>query len=177
MICAQLLHAGRYAKVENCVAPSPIRAPINKFTPRELTHEDILRTINDFVTAAANAQAAGFDGVEVMGSEGYLLNEFTAPHTNKRTDDWGGSVENRHRLPTAVVGAVRDHCGPNFMIIYRISAADLIENGAPATEIALLAQKVEAAGADMLNTGIGWHEARVPTIAYPVPRGARRRRM
>ena len=172
LICAQLLHAGRYAKIENCVAPSPIRAPINKFAPRELTHEDILHTINDFVTAAANAQAAGFDGVEVMGSEGYLLNEFTVTHTNKRTDDWGGSVENRHRLPVEIVRAVRDHCGPDFMIIYRISAADLIENGAPAEEIALLAQKVEAAGADMLNTGIGWHEARVPTIAYPVPRGA-----
>jgi len=172
LICAQLLHAGRYAKVENCVAPSPIRAPINKFTPRELTHEDVLRTINDFVAAAANAQAAGFDGVEVMGSEGYLLNEFTVTHTNKRTDDWGGSVENRHRLPVEIVRAVRDHCGPDFMIIYRISAADLIENGAPAEEIALLAQKIEAAGADMLNTGIGWHEARVPTIAYPVPRGA-----
>ncbi|MDF1669773.1 MAG: FAD-dependent oxidoreductase [Roseovarius sp.] len=172
LICAQLLHAGRYAKVENCVAPSPIRAPINKFVPREMTHEDILRTISDFVTAAANAQAAGFDGVEVMGSEGYLLNEFTVPHTNKRTDDWGGSVDNRHRLPVAIVRAVRDHCGPDFMIIYRISAADLIENGAPAEEIALLAQKIEAAGADMLNTGIGWHEARVPTIAYPVPRGA-----
>jgi 2,4-dienoyl-CoA reductase (NADPH2) len=172
LICAQILHAGRYAKIENCVAPSSIRAPINRFVPRELTHDDIVRTISDFATAAANAQAAGFDGIEVMGSEGYLLNEFTVNHTNKRTDDWGGSVENRHRLPVEIVRAVRERCGSDFMIIYRISAADLIENGAPADEIALLAQKVEAAGADMLNTGIGWHEARVPTIAYPVPRGA-----
>lgn len=172
LICAQILHAGRYAKIETCVAPSPIRAPINRFTPREMTHDDILRTIEDFATAAANAKAAGFDGVEVMGSEGYLLNEFTVPHTNRRTDEWGGSADNRHRLPIEIVRAVRERCGPDFMIIYRISAADLIENGAPAEEIAALARKVEAAGADLLNTGIGWHEARVPTIAYPVPRGA-----
>jgi 2,4-dienoyl-CoA reductase (NADPH2) len=172
LICAQILHAGRYAKIENCVAPSPIRAPINKFVPREMTHADIMQTIEDFAQASANAQAAGFDGVEIMGSEGYLLNEFTVLHTNKRTDKWGGSVENRQRLPVEIVRAVRDRCGPDFMVIYRISAADLIENGAPTEEITALAQKIEAAGADMLNTGIGWHEARVPTIAYPVPRGA-----
>ena len=172
LICAQLLHTGRYGKTEGCVAPSAIRAPINRFVPREMTNDDILRTIKDFATASANAQAAGFDGVEIMGSEGYLLNEFTVKHTNKRTDQWGGSVENRHRFPVEVVRAVRARCGPDFMIIYRISAADLIENGAPTEEIIALAQKIEAAGADMLNTGIGWHEARVPTIAYQVPRGA-----
>jgi len=161
LICAQLLHAGRYAKVENCVAPSAIRAPINRHTPRELSEEEIWRTIADFATAAANAQAAGFDGVEVMGSEGYLLNEFAVLWTNHRGDDWGGSAENRHRLPVEVVSAVRERCGPGFLIIYRISAADLVEGGAPAEEIAALARKVEAAGADMINTGIGWHRSRV----------------
>ncbi len=175
LICAQLLHAGRYAKIEDCVAPSPIRSPINRFIPREMTDADIRRTIDDFASAAGNAQAAGFDGVEIMGSEGYLINEFTVTHTNKREDDWGGSAENRHRFPVEIVRAVRDRCGPDFLIIYRISAADLVEGGAPAEEIAALARKIEAAGADILNTGIGWHEARVPTIAYPVPRGAWRK--
>lgn len=175
LICAQILHTGRYGKMENCVAPSAIRAPINRFVPREMTVEDIHRTIEDFAKASANAQAVGFDGVEIMGSEGYLLNEFTVHHTNKRTDDWGGSMENRHRFPIEIVRAVRERCGPDFMIIYRISAADLIENGAPTEEIIALAQEIEAAGTDMLNTGIGWHEARVPTIAYQVPRGAWRR--
>ncbi len=175
LICAQLLHAGRYAKIEGCVAPTPIRAPINRFVPREMTDADIRRTIEDFAKAAANAQAAGFDGVEIMGSEGYLINEFTVTHTNKREDDWGGSAENRHRFPVEIVRAVRERCGPDFLIIYRISAADLIEGGAPADEIAALARKIEAAGTDILNTGIGWHEARVPTIAYPVPRGAWRK--
>ncbi|MBV1868597.1 MAG: FAD-dependent oxidoreductase, partial [Marinosulfonomonas sp.] len=170
LICAQLLHAGRYAKADNCVAPSAIRAPINRFTPREMTGDEIWETIKQFATSALNAQAAGFDGVEIMGSEGYLINEFTVNHTNKREDEWGGSAENRHRLAVETVKAVRAACGPDFMIIYRISAADLIDQGAPAEEIAALAKKVEAAGADMLNTGIGWHEARVPTIAYPVPR-------
>lgn len=172
LICAQLLHAGRYAKIEGCVAPSPIRAPINRFIPREMSDADIRRTIEDFAKAAANSQAAGFDGVEIMGSEGYLINEFTVTHTNKREDDWGGSAENRHRFPVEIVRAVRETCGPDFLVIYRISAADLVEGGAPADEIAELARKIEAAGADILNTGIGWHEARVPTIAYQVPRGA-----
>ncbi|MEP9356743.1 NADPH-dependent 2,4-dienoyl-CoA reductase [Xanthobacter sp. KR7-65] len=175
LICAQLLHAGRYAKIPYCVAPSPIRSPINRFVPREMTHADIHRTIDDFASAAANAQTAGFDGVEIMGSEGYLLNEFTVTHTNKRDDDWGGSAEYRHRFPVEIVRAVRARCGPDFLIIYRISAADLVEGGAPADEIAALAGRIEAAGADILNTGIGWHEARVPTIAYPVPRGAWRK--
>ncbi|PYC46941.1 NADPH-dependent 2,4-dienoyl-CoA reductase [Litorivita pollutaquae] len=175
LLCAQLLHAGRYAKIEGCVAPSPIRAPINRYVPREMTDADIRRTIEDFAKSAANAQAAGFDGVEIMGSEGYLINEFTVPHTNKREDEWGGSAENRHRFPVEIVRAVRERCGPGFLVIYRISAADLVEGGAPADEIADLARKIEAAGADILNTGIGWHEARVPTIAYPVPRGAWRK--
>ena len=175
LICAQLLHAGRYAKIEECVAPSAIRAPINRYTPREMTAEDIRRTIDDFARAAANAQAAGFDGVEIMGSEGYLINEFTVAHTNKREDGWGGSAENRHRFAVDIVRTIRERCGPGFLIIYRISAADLVEGGAPAEEIAALACKIEAAGADILNTGIGWHEARVPTIAYPVPRGAWRK--
>ena len=170
LICAQLLHAGRYAKIEGCVAPSPIRAPINRFVPREMTEADIFRTVEDFAAAAANAQAAGFDGVEIMGSEGYLINEFTVTHTNKREDDWGGSAEKRHRFPVEIVRAVRERCGPDFLVIYRISAADLVEGGAPADEIAALARKIEAAGADILNTGIGWHEARVPTIATSVPR-------
>ncbi|MEP5685904.1 NADPH-dependent 2,4-dienoyl-CoA reductase [Nisaea sp.] len=175
LICAQLLHAGRYAKIEGCVAPSPIRSPINRFVPREMTDADIRRTIADFASAAANAQAAGFDGVEIMGSEGYLINEFTVTHTNKREDGWGGNAENRHRFPVEIVRAVRERCGPGFLIIYRISAADLVEGGAHSDEIAALARKIEAAGADILNTGIGWHESRVPTIAYPVPRGAWRK--
>ncbi|WP_084354773.1 MULTISPECIES: FAD-dependent oxidoreductase [Halomonadaceae] len=175
LICAQLLHAGRYAKIEGCVAPSPIRSPINRFVPREMTDADIRRTIADFASAAANAQAAGFDGVEIMGSEGYLINEFTVTHTNKREDGWGGNAENRHRFPVEIVRAVRERCGPGFLIIYRISAADLVEGGAHSDEIAVLARKIEAAGADILNTGIGWHESRVPTIAYPVPRGAWRK--
>ena len=130
LICAQLLHAGRYAKIEGCVAPSPIRAPINRFVPREMTEADIFRTVEDFAAAAANAQAAGFDGVEIMGSEGYLINEFTVTHTNKREDDWGGSAEKRHRFPVEIVRAVRERCGPDFLGIYRISAADLVEGGA-----------------------------------------------
>lgn len=137
-----------------------------------MTDADIRRTIEDFAKAAENAQAAGFDGVEIMGSEGYLINEFTVTHTNKREDEWGGSAENRHRFSVEIVRAVRERCGSDFLVIYRISAADLVEGGAPAEEIADLARKIEAAGADILNTGIGWHEARVPTIAYQVPRGA-----
>lgn len=175
LICAQILHAGRYAKIEGCVGPSPIRSPINRFTPRALTDADILQTIQDFAVAAENAKAAGFDGVEIMGSEGYLLNEFTVKHTNRRDDSWGGTVENRHRFPVEVVRAVRERCGPELLIIYRISVADLIEDGAPAEEISALARKIEVAGADILSTGVGWHEARVPTIAYTVPRGAWRK--
>lgn len=172
VICAQILHAGRYAQQENCVGPSNIRSPINRRRPRVLHHDEILQTIEDFATAALNAQDIGFDGVEIMGSEGYLINQFTTERVNNRTDQWGGSLENRHRLPIAIVRRVREKCGPNFLIIYRHSAVDLVEGGATGNEIVALARSVETAGANILNTGIGWHEARVPTIAYTVPRGA-----
>ena len=171
-ICLQILHSGRYAKQEECLGPSSIRSRINRFTPRAMTGEEIEQTITDYVRCATLAQEAGFDGVEIMGSEGYLINEFTVLRTNDRTDEWGGSEENRHRLPVELVKRVRAATGDNFIIIYRISALDLVEGGATGDEIDRLAQRVEAAGADILNTGIGWHEARVPTIAYPIPRGA-----
>jgi 2,4-dienoyl-CoA reductase (NADPH2) len=171
-ICLQILHSGRYAKQEECLGPSSIRSRINRFTPRAMTGEEIEQTIADYVRCAVLAREAGFDGVEIMGSEGYLINEFTVLRTNDRTDEWGGSEENRHRLPVELVKRVRAATGDNFIIIYRISALDLVEGGATGDEIDRLAQRVEAAGADILNTGIGWHEARVPTIAYPIPRGA-----
>ena len=172
LICAQLLHAGRYAKIEGCVAPSPIRSPINRFTPREMTEDDILRTIADFASAAANAQAAGFDGVEIMGSEGYLINEFIASRTNQRDDDWGGDYQRRMRFPVEIVRRVRERVGPDFIIIYRLSMLDLVEGGSTLEEVIQLAQAIEAAGATIINTGIGWHEARIPTIATKVPRAA-----
>jgi 2,4-dienoyl-CoA reductase (NADPH2) len=171
-ICLQILHAGRYARQEECVGPSDIRSRINRFPPRAMTHAEIEQTISDYVRCAMLAREAGFDGVEIMGSEGYLINEFTVVRTNDRSDGWGGSAENRHRFPVELVTRVRAATGPDFIIIYRISAIDLVEGGATGEEIVSLAQKVEAAGADILNTGIGWHEARVPTIAYPIPRGA-----
>jgi len=171
-ICLQILHSGRYAKQEECLGPSSIRSRINRYTPRAMTGEEIEQTIADYVRCAALAQEAGFDGVEIMGSEGYLINEFTVLRTNDRTDEWGGSEENRHRLPVELVKRVRAATGNNFILIYRISALDLVEGGATGDEIDRLAQRVESAGADILNTGIGWHEARVPTIAYPIPRGA-----
>jgi 2,4-dienoyl-CoA reductase (NADPH2) len=171
LICAQILHSGRYARHDHGVAPSPIASPINRRVPRQMTGAEVWQTVEDYANACVNAQAAGFDGVEIMGSEGYLINQFTVVHSNLRDDEWGGSADNRHRLAVNIVRLVRERCGPGFLIIYRISAADLVEGGAPAHEIVALAQKVEAAGADVLNTGIGWHEARVPTIAYPVPRG------
>jgi len=171
-ICLQILHSGRYAKQEECLGPSSIRSRINRFTPRAMTGEEIEQTIADYVRCATLAQEAGFDGVEIMGSEGYLINEFTVLRTNDRTDEWGGPEENRHRLPVELVKRVRAATGNNFIIIYRISALDLVEGGATGDEIDRLAQRVEAVGADILNTGIGWHEARVPTIAYPIPRGA-----
>jgi len=171
-ICLQILHSGRYAKQEECLGPSSIRSRINRFTPRAMTGEEIEQTIADYVRCATLAQEAGFDGVEIMGSEGYLINEFTVLRTNDRTDEWGGSEENRHRLPVELVKRVRAATGNSFIIIYRISALDLVEGGATGDEIDRLAQRVEAVGADILNTGIGWHEARVPTIAYPIPRGA-----
>jgi 2,4-dienoyl-CoA reductase (NADPH2) len=171
-ILLQVLHTGRSAKIPQPVGASAIPSPINRRSPRALTGAEVLQTIEDFVRCSELAAEAGFDGVEIMGSEGYLLNQFTVTRTNDRQDEWGGSVENRHRLPVEIVRRVRERLGPEFLLMYRLSAIDLVEGGAPADEILRLAQAVEAAGADILNTGIGWHEARVPTIAYVVPRAA-----
>ncbi len=171
-IAMQILHAGRYAYSPKCVAPSAIKSPISPFPPVELDEDGIEKQIADFVTAATRAQQAGYDGVEIMGSEGYFLNEFLVTHTNKRTDRWGGSYENRMRLPVEVVRRVRQAVGTDFIIIYRLSMIDLIPNGSTWDEVVQLAQAIEKAGATLLNTGIGWHEARVPTIATSVPRAA-----
>jgi len=171
-ICMQILHAGRYAYSPKSVAPSAIQAPINPFKPRELDEEGIEKQIADFVNCAALAQQAGYDGVEVMGSEGYFINQFLVAHTNHRTDRWGGSYENRMRLPVEIVRRVREAVGPNFIIIYRLSMLDLVEGGSTWDEIVLLAKAIEQAGATLINTGIGWHEARIPTIATKVPRAA-----
>jgi len=170
-ILLQLLHAGRYGYHDEIVAPSPIKSPINKDVPRELSDEEIEETIADFARAAKLAQQAGYDGVELMGSEGYLVNEFTAPHTNKREDRWGGSFENRARFPVEMIKAVRAATDPGFIIMYRLSVLDIVEDGSPFEEVAALAKMAEAAGVDILNSGVGWHEARIPTIAQAVPRG------
>lgn len=169
-IVLQILHAGRYAKVPECVAPSPGKARINTFSPREMSVEDIKRTVSDFVRTAALAVEAGYDGVEIMGSEGYLLNEFTAQRTNHRTDEYGGGFEGRIKFPLEVIRAVRGCIGKGSILIYRISSIDLVEGGLTGNEVAEFARKVEAAGADVINTGIGWHESAVPTIAATVPR-------
>ena len=171
-IAMQILHAGRYAYGPDCVAPSAIKSPISPFAPRALDAEGIEKQINDMVTAALRAQTAGYDGVEVMGSEGYFLNEFLVTHTNKRDDEWGGDYAGRMRLPVEVVTRIRAAVGPNFIVIYRISLIDLIPDGSTWDEVATLARAIETAGATILNTGIGWHEARVPTIATSVPRAA-----
>jgi 2,4-dienoyl-CoA reductase (NADPH2) len=171
-IALQILHAGRYARVPDAVGPSTIASPINSNAPRRMSEADIERTIEDYATTAALAREAGYDGVEIMGSEGYLINEFTAPRTNDRSDDWGGSLENRLRLPVAVMARVRERVGRDFLVIFRVSSIDLVEGGLTAEEIVAEARAVEAAGADMINQGIGWHEARVPTIAQKVPRAA-----
>ena len=171
-ICLQILHAGRYAYSPRQVAPSAIKAPINPFTPKELDEEGIEKQISDFVTCARLAQSAGYDGVEIMGSEGYFINQFLAAHTNHRTDRWGGCYENRMRLAVEIVRRVREAVGPNFIIIYRLSMLDLVAEGSVWSEIVQLAKAVEQAGATLINTGIGWHEARIPTIATKVPRGA-----
>lgn len=171
-ILLQILHAGRYAKVAQPVGASDIPSPINRRAPRALGDAGIEATIDDFVRCAELAAEAGFDGVEIMGSEGYLLNQFAVTRTNNRTDRWGGSVANRHRLATEIVRRTRERLGPGFLLMVRLSVLDLVEGGAPPDEIARLARAVEAAGADIINTGIGWHEARIPTIAYVVPRAA-----
>ena len=171
-IAMQILHAGRYAYSPECVAPSALKSPISPFAPRALDAEGIEKQIADIVTAATRAREAGYDGVEVMGSEGYFLNQFLVTHTNRREDDWGGSYANRMRLPVEVVRRVRAAVGPDFIIIYRISLIDLIPDGSSWPEVVELARAIEGAGASILNTGIGWHEARVPTIATSVPRRA-----
>ncbi len=171
-IAMQILHAGRYAYSPECVAPSPVKSPISPFPPAELDEDGIEKQITDIVEAARRARLAGYDGVEVMGSEGYFLNQFLVTHTNKRTDRWGGSYENRMRLPVEVVRRVREAVGADFVVIYRLSMIDLVPNGSTWGEVVQLGQAIENAGASILNTGIGWHEARIPTIATSVPRGA-----
>jgi 2,4-dienoyl-CoA reductase (NADPH2) len=171
-IALQILHAGRYAYHPLSVAPSAIRSPITPFKPRALTRWGIRKTLADYARCARLAQRAGYDGVEIMGSEGYLINEFTAPRTNHRDDEWGGALENRIRFPVEIVRRTRESVGTGFIIVYRLSMLDLIEGGSTWGEVVALAQAVEAAGATIINTGVGWHEARVPTIATMVPRAA-----
>ncbi|GAB1361862.1 hypothetical protein MASR1M32_10980 [Rhodobacter sp.] len=172
LIAMQILHAGRYAYSKDCVAPSAIKSPISPFPPKELDEDGIEKQIADIATAAARAIEAGYDGVEVMGSEGYFLNQFLVTHTNHRQDRWGGSYENRMRLPVEVVRRVRAAMGPEAILIYRLSLIDLVPDGSTWDEVIRPASAVQAAGASILNTGIGWHEARVPTIATSVPRAA-----
>jgi len=170
-ICLQILHAGRYGYHPLAVAPSAIKSPISPFRPWKMSKSNIKKTIQDFANTAALAQSAGYDGVEIMGSEGYLINQFLVKKTNHRTDEWGGSYENRMRFPIEIIMAIREKVGPNFIIIYRLSMLDLVEDGSSWEEVVRLAKAVEAAGATIINTGIGWHEARIPTIATSVPRG------
>lgn len=171
-ICMQILHTGRYAYNVKLVAPSAIQAPINMFKPHALTDDEIEGQIQDFVNCATLAQKAGYDGVEIMASEGYLLNQFIVKHTNHRDDEWGGEYENRIRLPIEIVRRVREQVGTDFIIIFRLSMLDLVEGGSSTEEIVALGKAVEKAGATLINTGIGWHEARIPTIATKVPRAA-----
>ena len=171
-IAMQILHAGRYAYGPMCVAPSPVKSPISPFPPKELDEDGIEKQISDIVATAVRARAAGYDGVEIMGSEGYFINQFLVTHTNKRTDRWGGSYENRMRLPIEIVRRTREAVGEDFIIIYRLSMIDLVPNGSTHDEVVQLAQEIEKAGATIINTGIGWHEARIPTIATSVPRAA-----
>jgi len=168
----QILHAGRYAYHPIAVAPSRIRSPITPFTPRELSTSGVENQIRDFVRCAKLAREAGYDGVEIMGSEGYFINEFLVTHTNKRKDKWGGEFAQRMRFPVEIVERTREAVGKDFIIIYRLSMIDLIPDGSTWEETVMLAKAIEAAGATIINTGIGWHEARVPTIATSVPRGA-----
>ncbi|WP_455426736.1 FAD-dependent oxidoreductase [Dryocola sp. LX212] len=171
-IALQILHTGRYSYQPHPVAPSAIQAPINRFKPHALSHDEILTLIEEFAQCASLAKEAGYDGVEIMGSEGYLINQFLAARTNQRDDEWGGDYLRRMRFAVEVVRAVRERVGADFIIIYRLSMLDLVEGGGTFDEAVLLAKAVEQAGATLINTGIGWHEARIPTIATTVPRGA-----
>ena len=170
-ICMQILHSGRYGYHPLCVAPTSIKAPINRFKPRELSKRAIESTIADFTRCAVLAKDSGYDGIEIMGSEGYLINQFIARKTNRRSDEWGGDFANRIRFPLAIVKGTREAVGDNFIIIYRLSMLDLVKDGSSWPEVVELAKEIEKAGATIINTGIGWHEARVPTIATMVPRG------
>ncbi|MFI1307851.1 oxidoreductase [Streptomyces sioyaensis] len=171
-IAMQILHFGRYAYHPDLVAPSALQAPISPFVPNALTDEEVEQTVEDYVRAAELAKAAGYDGVEIMGSEGYLINEFIVGATNHRTDRWGGSYENRMRFPLEIVRRTRERVGTDFILIYRLSMLDLVPGGSSLDEVITLAREIEAAGATIINTGIGWHEARIPTIVTSVPRGA-----
>ena len=171
-ICMQILHAGRYGYHPLAVSASPIKSPITPFKPRALSSSGVKSTIKDYINCAYLAQQAGYDGVEVMGSEGYLINQFLCKRTNHRTDEWGGSLENRARIAIEIVQGIREKTGDNFIIIFRLSMLDLVEGGAQWDEVVYLAKAIEKAGATLINTGIGWHEARVPTIATSVPRAA-----
>ena len=171
-IAMQILHSGRYAFHENAVSASPFKSPISFFKPRELGKKEIKQHIRDYANCALLAQGAGYDGVEIMGSEGYLINQFTVAKTNQRKDEWGGNFENRIRFPVEIVRSVREKVGSDFIIIYRLSMLDLVKNSSSWDEVIFLARKIEAAGATLINSGIGWHEARIPTIATVVPRAA-----
>ncbi|MEU4104813.1 NADPH-dependent 2,4-dienoyl-CoA reductase [Streptomyces tanashiensis] len=171
-IAMQILHFGRYAYHPGLVGPSPLKAPISPFVPNELTDAEVEQTVEDYARCAELAKEAGYDGVEVMGSEGYLINEFIAAATNQRTDRWGGSYENRVRFPLEIVRRIRERVGEDFILVYRLSMLDLVPGGSTLEEVVQLAKEIEAAGATIINTGIGWHEARIPTIATSVPRGA-----
>lgn len=170
-IALQILHTGRYSYQPKLVAPSAIQSPITPFMPQAMSHEQIEQTIDDYIRCAQLAQQAGYDGVEIMGSEGYLINQFLVSHTNQRSDQWGGNIENRCRFALRILEGVKQAVDEKFIIIYRLSMLDLIKEGADATEVLYLAKAVEKAGATIINTGIGWHEARIPTIATMVPRG------
>ncbi|HSO18030.1 MAG TPA: NADPH-dependent 2,4-dienoyl-CoA reductase, partial [Desulfosarcina sp.] len=171
-IALQILHTGRYGFHPQLVGPSPLQAPINLFKPRALTEAEILEQIADFGRCARLARRAGYDGVEIMGSEGYLINQFIAEATNRRDDRWGGSYENRIRFPLEILRRVREEAGQDFIVIYRLSMLDLVAGGSTWAQVVELAHRVAAAGASIINTGIGWHEARIPTIAGMVPRAA-----
>jgi 2,4-dienoyl-CoA reductase (NADPH2) len=171
-ICLQILHSGRYGYHPLCCAPSRIKSPISPFTPRALSTWGVKKTIRDFANCAKLAKKAGYDGIEIMGSEGYLINQFVAPRTNKRSDKYGGDISNRIRFPLDIISAIRDKVGKEFIIIFRLSMLDLVDQGSTWEEVIIFAKALETAGVDLINTGIGWHEARVPTIATMVPKAA-----